>query len=141
LEVKIHRWNAANLSISLVDFSLRANQSSLEEQFMDENQNPEEAAESGTDNLRTAASDLKGAASAKVEDIRHAAGQKTDELREAAQGKAQEFRGAAESVWSDTMSQAKSWHIKGEAYVRANPTKAVLVALGLGFLLGLLFRE
>jgi ElaB/YqjD/DUF883 family membrane-anchored ribosome-binding protein len=113
----------------------------LKEQFMDENQNPEEAPKSGAEDLRAAASDLKVATSAKVEDISQAAGQKTDELREAAQGKAQEFRGAAKSVWSDTMSQAKSWHTKGEAYVRANPTKAILMALGLGFLLGLSFRK
>ena len=60
---------------------------------------------------------------------------------EGAQGKAQELRGAAESAWSDAGSQAKNWQAKGEAYVRDNPTKAVLMALGVGLLLGLLFRK
>jgi ElaB/YqjD/DUF883 family membrane-anchored ribosome-binding protein len=108
---------------------------------MDEHQNPEEALKSGTDHLRAAAADFKEAASAKVENIQQAAGQKADELREAAEGKAQELRGAAETAWSDARSQAKSWNTEGEAYVRGNPTKAVLIALGLGFLLGLLFRK
>ena len=108
---------------------------------MDEHQNPEEAAKSGQDHLRAAAGDLKEAASAKVENIRQAAGQKADELRGAAQGKAQELRGAAESAWSDAGAQAKSWQAEGEAYVRDNPAQAVLMALGVGLLLGLLLRK
>jgi ElaB/YqjD/DUF883 family membrane-anchored ribosome-binding protein len=108
---------------------------------MDEHQNPEEAAESGKDHLRVAAGNLEDAASAKVEDLRQAGGQKADELRSAVQGKAQELRGTAESAWSDVGSKAKSWQAEGEAYVRDNPTKAVLTALGLGLLLGLLLRK
>ena len=65
------------------------------------------------------------------------AGQKADEFRGAAQDKVQEFRGAAEKA----TSQAKSWQAEGEAYVRDNPTKAVLVALGVGLLLGFLLRK
>ena len=101
---------------------------------MDVHQNPEEATKGGQDHLRAAAGDLKEAAGAKVENIHQAVEQKADELRGAAQGKAQELRGAAESAWSDARS-------KGEAYVRDNPTKAVLIALGLGLLLGLLLRK
>ena len=108
---------------------------------MDQHENPEEAAESGKDHLRATVGNIKEAASAKVEDMRQAAGQKAEELREAAQGKAQELRGAAESAWSDAGSQAKNWQAEGEAYVRDNPTKAILIALGVGVLLGLLFRK
>lgn len=97
---------------------------------MDEHQNPEEAAESGKDHLRAVADNFKEVASAKVEDIRQAAEQKADELRTAVQGKAQELKGSAETAWSDIRS-----------YVRDNPIKAVLMALGLGFLLGLLLRK
>jgi ElaB/YqjD/DUF883 family membrane-anchored ribosome-binding protein len=107
---------------------------------MDEQQNPEEAAESGKNHLRASAGD-KETASAKVEDIRQAAGQKADELRSVAQDKAQEFRGTAETAWSDVRSKAKGWQVKGEAYVRDNPTKAVLFAFGLGLLLGFLLRK
>ena len=108
---------------------------------MDEHQNPEDAAKGGQNHLRAAAGDLKEAASAKVENIRQVAGQKADELRGAAQGKAQELRGAAESAWSDARSQAESWQAEGEAYVRDNPTKAVLIALGFGLLLGFRLRK
>ena len=101
---------------------------------MDVHQNPEEATKGGQDHLRAAAGDLKEAAGAKVENTRQAVEQKAGELRGAAQGKAQELRGAAESAWSDARS-------KGEAYVRDNPTKAVLIALGLALLLGLLLRK
>ena len=62
--------------------------------------------------------------------IRHAAGQKAEELRSATQSKAQELKGTAES-----------WQAEGHAYIRENPTKSVLIALGLGVLLGLLFRK
>jgi ElaB/YqjD/DUF883 family membrane-anchored ribosome-binding protein len=104
---------------------------------MEEHQNPEEAAKRGQEHLQSAAGDLKEAASAKVENIRQAAEQKADELREAAQGKAEELRGAAENA----KSQAKSWQAGSEAYIRENPTRAILVALGIGILLGLLLRE
>jgi ElaB/YqjD/DUF883 family membrane-anchored ribosome-binding protein len=97
---------------------------------MDEHQKPEEAVESGKDHLRAAAGNLKEAASAKVEEIRHAAEQKAEELRSATQSKAQELKGTAES-----------WQAEGHAYIRDNPTKSVLIALGLGLLLGLLFRK
>ena len=107
---------------------------------MDENQNPEEVAKSGQDHLKESAGNFTEAASAKLENIQ-AAGQKADELRGAAQDKAQELRDAAQSAWSDTKSQAKSWQAEGEAYVCDNPTKAVLIALGVGVLLGLLFRK
>jgi ElaB/YqjD/DUF883 family membrane-anchored ribosome-binding protein len=103
---------------------------------MDEHQNPENAAKSGQDHLQSAASDLKEAAGAKIENIRQAAGQKADEFR-GGQDKVQELRGSAEKA----TSQARSWQAEGEAYVRDNPTKAVLVALGAGLLLGFLLRK
>jgi ElaB/YqjD/DUF883 family membrane-anchored ribosome-binding protein len=104
---------------------------------MDEHGNPDEAAKSGQDHLTSAASDLKEAAGAKIENIRQEAGQRADELRGAAQAKVQELRGAAEQA----TTQAKSWQVEGEAYVRDNPIKAVLVALGAGLLLGFLLRK
>lgn len=108
---------------------------------MDENQNPKEAPKAGRDNLSAAAGDLKEAAKTNIEHLRQAAGQKADELGQTAQAKGQELRGAAESLLSKTKLQAKSWHTKGEAYVRANPSKSVLMAFVTGLLLGLLIRE
>jgi ElaB/YqjD/DUF883 family membrane-anchored ribosome-binding protein len=104
---------------------------------MDEHQNPEEAAKSGQDHLESAAGDIKEAATAKIENIQQAAEEKADQFRGAAQDKVEEFRGATEKA----ASQAKSWQAEGEAYVRDNPTQAVIVALGVGILLGLLLRK
>ena len=108
---------------------------------MDEYQNPDEMAETGKDQLRTVADNVKEAASAKAEDIRQAAGQKADELRSAMQGKAQELKESAQTIWSDIRFKAKRSQAEGEAYVRDNPIKALLMGLGLGFLIGLLFRK
>ena len=108
---------------------------------MDENQKPEEAPKSVTDKLSASAGDFKEAASANIEHLSEAAGQKADELGQTAQAKGQELRGAAESLLSETRLQAKSWHTKGEAYVRANPSKSVLMAFITGLLLGLLIHE
>jgi ElaB/YqjD/DUF883 family membrane-anchored ribosome-binding protein len=113
----------------------------LRENIMDEHQDSQEAADSAKDHVKSAADDFKAAASAKAEEIRRAAEQKADELRHAAEDKARELRGAAESVWSDARSKAKTWQSDSETYIRENPTKAILIALGLGFFLGLMFRK
>lgn len=108
---------------------------------MDEHHDPQDAAKSAADQIKTTAEDFKAAASAKAEEIRKAAEQKAEELRHAAEHKAKEFRGAAETAWSDARSKAKTWQSEGESYIRENPSKAILIALGLGFLLGLMFRK
>jgi ElaB/YqjD/DUF883 family membrane-anchored ribosome-binding protein len=104
---------------------------------MDEQKDPQNAG----DTANNTPDDFKAAAAAKAAEIRRIAEKKAEELRQIAQEKAQEFSGAAESAWSDARTKAKSWHADSETYVRENPTKAILIALGLGFLLGLLFRK
>jgi len=108
---------------------------------METNPDSDEAAVRSKDQLKAAADDFKTAAGAKADEIRKAAEKKADELRAAAESRAREFRGAAETAWSDARSRAKFWQSEGEAYVRENPTRAILVALGAGFLLGLLLRK
>ena len=108
---------------------------------MEENRDPQEAVDSAKEHVKTAADDFKAAATAKAQEIRRAAEKKVEELRQAAQEKAREFSGAAGTAWSDARSQAQTWQTKGESYVRENPTKAVLVALGVGFFVGLMFRK
>jgi ElaB/YqjD/DUF883 family membrane-anchored ribosome-binding protein len=108
---------------------------------MEENREPQEAADSAKDHVKAAADDFKSAASAKAEEIRRAAEKKAEELRQAAQDKAREFSGVAGEAWTDARARARTWQAEGEAYVRQNPTKAVLAALGLGFVIGLMFRK
>ena len=62
-------------------------------------------------------------------------------LRSAAGAVAEEYRGRAEEVWNDASDRVRSFQDDTEQYVRENPTKAVLAAVGIGFILGLIFRR
>ena len=59
----------------------------------------------------------------------------TENFYASAEAKAAHFQDAAENAWSDAQSRAKTWQAEVESYVRQNPTKAVLMALGFGFVL------
>src|SRR5207244_2465881 len=52
-----------------------------------------------------------------------------------------EARGKAEQAWGDARSRVRTFQEDAEQYVRENPTKAVFTALGIGFVLGLIFRR
>jgi ElaB/YqjD/DUF883 family membrane-anchored ribosome-binding protein len=108
---------------------------------MDEQKEPQNPGNTANDTGSNTPEDFKAAAAAKAAEIRRVAEKKAEELRELAQAKAHELSGVAESAWSDARTKAKSWHADSETYVRENPTKAILIALGLGFLLGLFFRR
>ena len=62
-----------------------------------------------------------------VEDLRSAAGAMVDE-----------YRGRVEEV---ALHRVRSFQDDSKQYVRENPTKAVFTALGVGFVLGLIFRR
>jgi ElaB/YqjD/DUF883 family membrane-anchored ribosome-binding protein len=78
-----------------------------------------EKAERGVKHVRKAA-----------EDFGSAAGAMTDEYR--ARGK---------EIWDDARHRVRSFQDDSTQYVRENPTKAVFTALGLGLVLGLIFRR
>jgi ElaB/YqjD/DUF883 family membrane-anchored ribosome-binding protein len=67
--------------------------------------------------------------------------QAAEDLRSAAGSVADEYRGRAEEVWNDASNRVRSFQEDTEQYVRENPTKAVFTALGVGFVLGLIFRR
>jgi ElaB/YqjD/DUF883 family membrane-anchored ribosome-binding protein len=62
-------------------------------------------------------------------------------LRSAAGTTAGEYLGRAEAVWDDALHRVRSFQDDSKQYVRENPTKAVFTALGVGFVLGLIFRR
>ena len=108
--------------------------------------------EAGKAHAKRAADELKAAASAKAQELRDTATTKAQEFRENATAKAQEFRanaGAKATEWRDyaqdyygtARDRAKTFQDDSEVYIRENPMRAVVTALGVGFVLGMLFRR
>ncbi len=67
--------------------------------------------------------------------------QAAHDIRSAAEAKATELRGRAENAYGEARKRARSWQEDGEQYVRENPLRGVLTAVGIGFILGLLIRR
>src|ERR1043166_3777806 len=76
-----------------------------------------------------------------AEDLRSAAGVMADDLKSAAGAMAEQYRGKADQAWDDARERVRTLQDDGEQYIRENPTKAVFTALGIGFVLGLIFRR
>jgi ElaB/YqjD/DUF883 family membrane-anchored ribosome-binding protein len=104
---------------------------------MNESHDTEKENQSDKEQLKA----LKAAAVDKIEDLREAAGQKTEEWHKAAEEKAKEASRAAEHAWSSATSKGQDWLTEGEAYVRKNPALAVLIALGVGIVVGISLRK
>ena len=64
-----------------------------------------------------------------------------DDLRSAAGVMAGEYRERGKEVLDDALHRVRSFQDDSKQYVRENPTKAVFTALGIGFVLGLIFRR
>ena len=63
-------------------------------------------------------------------------------FRPAAEGApADEYLARGKEVWSDAVRRARSFQGDAQEYVRENPGKAVVTALAVGFVLGLLCRR
>ena len=81
------------------------------------------------------------AAGDKVQSGTSHARQAAEDFKSAAGAVADEYRGKAEDMWNDARYRARTFQEDSEAYVRENPTKAVFTAMGIGFVLGLIFRR
>jgi hypothetical protein len=88
---------------------------------MEEQQNPEEAAESGEDHLKATGDDLKESLGAKKKDLRLAAEQKAGELWLAAQSKDQNLMESAENVSADVGSKTRNWMTEAEPTFARTP--------------------
>jgi len=64
-----------------------------------------------------------------------------EDLRSAAGATADKYRARGKEVWDDALHRVRSLQGDSKQYVRENPTKAVFTALGVGFVLGLIFRR
>jgi len=63
------------------------------------------------------------------------------DLKSAGTAMADDYRDKAEKAWGNAKTQARTWQADGEDYVRENPIKAVLTMLGVGFVLGMIFKR
>lgn len=84
---------------------------------------------------------LKDRAVESAQHFRDTATEKAAALKAAASEKASAFKDTASVQWEDTRVKAKELHVTAEDYIRQNPTKCVISALGLGFLIGLIVRR
>lgn len=88
-----------------------------------------------------AASAFKASATQKAEELKEAASDKAEHYKAVASEKAHQAKATAQAQWDDTRVKAKEIHVTAEDYIRQNPTKAILGALGVGFLIGLIARN
>jgi ElaB/YqjD/DUF883 family membrane-anchored ribosome-binding protein len=64
-----------------------------------------------------------------------------EDLGSVAGAMADEYRKRGKEVVDDALHRVRSFQDDSKQYVRENPTKAVFTALGVGLLLGLIFRR
>ena len=64
-----------------------------------------------------------------------------EDIGSAAGAMANKYVGRAEEVWDESLDRVRSFQDDSKQYIRENPTKAVFTALGVGLLLGFIFRR
>ena len=84
---------------------------------------------------------FREAASEKVGQLKASAAEKAGEIKNTAAEHAQRLQESAAEQWRDTRILTKEFHVTAEDYIRQNPTKCVVGALGLGVLIGLIIRR
>ena len=94
-----------------------------------------------TQGMGAASANIGATSADKLESSKGHARKAAEDLRAAATDIAGEYRGKAEQAWGDAQDRVRTFQEDGEQYVRDNPTKAVFTALGIGFLLGIIFRR
>jgi ElaB/YqjD/DUF883 family membrane-anchored ribosome-binding protein len=88
-----------------------------------------------------AAQTVRQEAAQKASEFKSEVSEKADVFRQAAAETATRVRESASQRLQETGERAKELHATGENYVRQNPTQALLGAVGVGFLLGLMLRR
>jgi len=84
---------------------------------------------------------MKAAATRFADDFKSKAIEVVDDLGHSVTAKAEKFKGQAGGVYDQARQQARTLHGDAEEYVRRNPRQALLTAIGVGFIAGLLIRR
>jgi len=84
---------------------------------------------------------FREAATERASTLKQSATEKTEALRIAAAERAHRLQESAVEQWSQTCERSKDIQITAEDYIRQNPTKCVMGALGIGILIGLMVRR
>lgn len=87
------------------------------------------------------AQQLKTSAEKRAKQLKDAAEERAGKIKDAAGRSAEQIKEVAGPALEDALERAKELREEVEAYVRANPTKAVLASLGIGFVIGLILRR
>ena len=87
------------------------------------------------------AQQIKEAAVEKAGQFREYAGTKAHDIKETASVKGQQLKEAAGEQIQQGQVKAREAHADAEEYVRQHPTKSILTAIGVGFLIGLVVRR
>lgn len=125
--------------------------------------NPKDGFTQTPSSVAQAANDLRAAASEKAREFAHVAEDTAAQIKQravesaghykavatekaiafksSACDKAQQLKGAANDQWNETCTKAKEFQITTEDYIKQNPTKSVLTAVAVGFLVGLIVRR
>ena len=67
--------------------------------------------------------------------------QMADDLKPTAGAIAEKVSDKVEQTWHDARDRVQTFQEDANQFVRENPTKTVFTALGIGFVLGLMFRR
>jgi len=92
------------------------------------------------ENMNEGGAGTSGAQS-KLESSKTHARRAAEDLKSAATSMAEDYRDKATQAWDEAKVRVRTLQEDGEEYVRENPMRAVFTALGIGFVLGLIFRR
>ncbi|MDD5198572.1 MAG: hypothetical protein PHC88_02115 [Terrimicrobiaceae bacterium] len=100
-----------------------------------------EVYEAGMKRAQTAIASSKEHLTHAAKDIGEAASAKYEDIRTQATSKVGEYKGRAQQAISGATSKAQDLQGDTEQFVRDNPLQAIGIAVGVGFVLGLIMRR
>lgn len=134
-------FTAAQSSTAAVAKAAKELRDAAEEKISSVVHNAEDKFRDTLEKAKVKSGEIKDRASESAKHLREIAGEKATALKDNASVQAKHLRETACEQWDETFVKAKEFHITAEDYIRQNPTKCVLGALGAGFLIGLLVRR